>query len=179
VTVQLTDATTVAGTSWANLKSAAVAPGYDTSALSTEDQALIAALISAQNALGLSPLPTAPATVHIVTAGHTYSDSTTLSDGTTWADLKSTAMAVDYDVVATSLTEADKTLVTALIGAQAALLLNTDPLVPTEVTVDLTDATTVDGVAWTTLKVTATQSSYSDAALSTADKALVAALIAA
>jgi hypothetical protein len=88
-------------------------------------------------------------------------------------------MAVDYDVIATSLSEADKTLVTALIGAQAALLLNTDPLVPTEVTVDLTDATTVDGVAWTTLRVTATQSSYSDAALSTANKALVAALIAA
>jgi len=122
VIVQLTDATTVAGTSWANLKSAAVAPGYDTSALSTEDQALITALISAQNVLGLSPLPTAPATVHIATAGHTYSDSTTLSDGTTWSSLKATAMAAEYDVTAeTSLSEADKTLVTALIAAQTAL----------------------------------------------------------
>ena len=57
--------------------------------------------------------------------------------------------------------------------------LSSDPLVATETTVQLTDATTVGGVAWSTLKATAVLSTYDKSSLSADDQLIVDALIAA
>ena len=111
--VDLTDATTVDGTTWADLKAEATAVDYDTSVWTGDNLALVDALIEAQAAQGDSL--TLGATTY--TTGHDYSDSSALADGTTtWAFLKTSAMDAGYD--SSSLSAADQALFDALAAAQ-------------------------------------------------------------
>ena len=89
-TVQLTDATTVNGVTWTDLRNTAMMTGYDSSALPSQaDKDLVAGLIAAQTGQGYTyVLQSTLVTVQLT-------DSTTVA-GTTWANLKEAAMVAGY-----------------------------------------------------------------------------------
>jgi len=108
-TVQLTDATTVDGVAWTDLKATATLSTYDDSALSEADLQLVAALIAAQSVVGLPSLISTP-----YTTGNSYTDSTIIAS-VTWADLKAIAMLPGFDD--SDLSSSDRVLVANLISA--------------------------------------------------------------
>jgi len=108
----LTDATTVGGTAWSDLKAVALLNSYDSSSETASDQALVAALIIAQNS---TPLPTLTATPY--TYGHSYSDAEIIAS-TTWGLFKEVAMEAGFSSVALSASDQEK--VQDIITAQAA-----------------------------------------------------------
>ena len=113
MSVDLTDATTVGGEAWSTLKTRAVLSTYDNSALSSDDQLLLAALIAAQNDVALPALTSTPCTT-----GSPYTDDTIIAS-VTWADFKAVAMLVGFSD--TDLSPTDKILVADLINAQQSL----------------------------------------------------------
>ena len=115
-TVDLTDATAVDATTWADLKTEAMAVDYDTSVWTGENLALVVALIEAQTTQGDSA---AALTTTSYTTGQDLTDATTLSDGTTtWATLKLSAMDPGYDT--STFSAADQHVFDALVAAQTA-----------------------------------------------------------
>ena len=114
VTISIDDNTSVDGTAWSTLKTAAMASNYKTTSaytnLSKENRDLASALITAQQNMGLAAISSTP-----YTTGHTHTDATPI-DGTTWAAYKTTAMATNYDPTTLS-SPSDQTLVVELIQA--------------------------------------------------------------
>ena len=115
--IELTDASTVMGTSWAHLKLSAMDADFKLLSaytdLSAEDQIMFDALVDAQTAQGNEE-------TLISTFVSTDLNGTTVIGDITWADLRATAMAVDYQTTTaySALTEEDRALVDALIAAQ-------------------------------------------------------------
>ena len=175
VSVDLTDATTVGGEAWSTLKTRAVLSTYDNSALSSDDQLLLAALIAAQNAIALPALTSTP-----YATGNPYTDDTIIAS-VTWADFKAVAMLAGFSD--TDLSPTDKILVAALIQAQQELD-SSWTLTPVDLVIggdDLSDATVVAGKTWVEHKTSAVDTGYRNKsrylAMSTADKALIDFLI--
>ena len=122
VSTDLSDATVIGDTTWADLRTSAMAFDYQTTDaytnLSTEDSAIVDALIAAQTTqadelelTGASPY----------TTGHEYTDLSTV-DGKTWQLLKVSAMDAAFLLTADYITlvEDDKDLLIALVAAQTA-----------------------------------------------------------
>ena len=106
----------MAGTSWADLKLSSMDASYQLTAYYTtlvaDDKDLLDSLIAAQTAQGGED------TLVSTFVSTDLTDTTVIGD-TTWADLRATAMAVDYQTTTayTALSAEDSALVSALIVA--------------------------------------------------------------
>ena len=114
-----TDATIVPAF-WSAYKATAMDAGFTATAeylaYTGDDLILVDAIIAAQTEL---TSPTDELVSTLASTGHQYTDSTTISTGLSWANLKLSAIDSSYKTIASYLTlgEADKALVDALITA--------------------------------------------------------------
>ena len=151
----------MAGISWADLKLSAMDASYlltdSYTTLIADDKDLLDALIAAQTAQGGED------TLVSTFVSTDLTDTTVIGD-TTWADLRFTAMTVGFQMTTTytDLTAEDSALVDALIAAQTTQGYSEDLLGASPYTTgnDYTDLTTVAGISWADLKLSAMDASY-------------------